>query len=53
MAMLLKYKSANTEVKINRIGMQIGENKHERVHETGANSSECEQFTLDEILKII
>ena len=53
MAMLLKYKPANTEVKINRIGMQIGENKHERVHETGANSSECEQFTLDEILKII
>jgi hypothetical protein len=53
MAMILKYKPANTEVKINRIGMQVGENKHEKVHEHGANSSECEQFTLEEILKII
>ena len=53
MAMLLKYKPIDIEVKINKIGMQIGENKHERVNETGADSSECEKFTLEEILKII
>jgi len=53
LAMIIKYKPVDSEIKINRIGMQVGENKHERVHEYGANSSECEQFTLDEILKII
>ena len=52
-AMIVKYKPINLEIKINKIGMQIGENKHEKIQENGLNSFESEHFTLDEILKII
>jgi UDP-N-acetylglucosamine 4,6-dehydratase len=53
LAMIIKYKPANAEIKINKIGMQVGENKHEKIQEDGLNSSESEQFTFDEIMKII
>lgn len=53
LAMIIKYKPVNVEIKINKIGMQIGENKHEKIQEDGLNSSESEQFTFDEIMKII
>lgn len=52
-AMIVKYKPINIEIKINKIGMQIGENKHEKIQENGLNSFESEHFTLDEILEII
>lgn len=53
LAMIIKYKPINKDIKINKIGMQLGENKHERTTEEGLDSSESEQYTLDEILKII
>lgn len=53
LAMIIKYKPANAEIKINKIGMQVGENKHEKIQEDGLNSSESEHFTFDEIIRII
>lgn len=52
-AMIIKYKPNDVDIKINKIGMQVGENKYEKTDENGLNSSESEQFTLEEILKII
>ncbi len=52
-AMIIKYKPENVDIKINIIGMQKGENIHEKVYEKGLSSLESEHFTQEEILKII
>ena len=48
-AMQLKYGKA----KIKSIGLQPGENKHEKIIEDGLTSAETEQYTIEEIKKLI
>jgi UDP-N-acetylglucosamine 4,6-dehydratase/UDP-glucose 4-epimerase len=51
-AMILKYSNdQNIEIKI--IGLQPGENMHEKVLEEGPYSNEVEHFTVEEILTLI
>ena len=52
-AMIIKYKPEDVDIIIHEIGLQLGENKHEKVSENGLDSSEAEQFTISEILKIL
>jgi len=49
-AMQIKYGKAK---KITYIGLQAGENLHEKVMENGLTSEEAEQYSIDEILKMI
>lgn len=51
-AMLQKYSNGKS-IHVNVIGLQPGENMHERVIDGGPNSSEVEQFTIDEIKELI
>jgi len=51
-AMVQKYGNGQT-IKIKEIGLQPGENLHEKVMEEGPYSNECEQFTIDEIKELI
>ncbi len=51
-AMILKYGNGNA-IQINTIGLQAGENLHEKVLENGPFSNECEQFTVEEIIPLI
>ncbi len=52
-AMANKYLPDGEELKIKQIGLQPGENFHERVIETGKYSNETEQFTVEEIQEFI
>ncbi len=52
-AMANKYLPEGEELKIKQIGLQPGENFHERVIETGKYSNEVEQFTVEEIQELI
>lgn len=49
-AMQLKYGTAGN---IKVIGLQPGENLHEKIIENGKNSNESEKFTIEEILGMI
>lgn len=51
-AMIQKY-SGGKPIEINYIGLQAGENMHEKILEDGQSSNEVEQFTIDEILELI
>tara|TARA_R110000851_G_scaffold848_3_gene2893 strand:- start:17391 stop:18248 length:858 start_codon:yes stop_codon:yes gene_type:complete len=51
-AMVTKY-SNGVEIDINVIGLQAGENLHEKVLDEGPYSNEVEQFTVSEIIKMI
>lgn len=51
-AMILKYGNGNN-IKIKTIGLQAGENLHEKVLENGPFSNESEQFTVEEIIQLI
>lgn len=51
-AMIQKY-SNGKEIEINVIGLQPGENMHERVLENGPFSNEVDQFTIEEIIELI
>lgn len=51
-AMIQKYSNGNT-IDIKEIGLQPGENLHEKVLEEGPYSNEAEQFTINEIIKLI
>tara|TARA_R110002074_G_scaffold143396_1_gene290382 strand:+ start:4686 stop:5540 length:855 start_codon:yes stop_codon:yes gene_type:complete len=51
-AMVQKYGNGQT-IKIKEIGLQPGENLHEKVMEEGPYSNECEQFTIEEIKELI
>ena len=50
--MVQKYGNGQT-IKIKEIGLQPGENLHEKVMEEGPYSNECEQFTIEEIKELI
>lgn len=52
-AMITKYRPKETLININRIGLQKGENKHEKMNENGPYSNEVEQYTIEEILRKI
>ncbi len=49
-AMELKYGKAK---KINIIGRQIGENKHEKLLNDGVSSDKAEKYTVNELLRLI
>jgi UDP-N-acetylglucosamine 4,6-dehydratase len=51
-AMIIKY-GDNYEVPPTIIGLQKGENMHEKILETGPYSNEVESYTLDEILDLV
>jgi len=52
-AMAEKYLPSETELKIKSIGLQPGENLHERILEEGPDSNEVEEFTIEEIKELI
>jgi UDP-N-acetylglucosamine 4,6-dehydratase/UDP-glucose 4-epimerase len=52
-AMAQKYLPKNGVLKIKTIGIQNGENLHEKVLEEGPYSNECEQYTIEEIIELI
>ena len=52
-AMANKYLPEGSELKIKTIGLQPGENLHERVHSDGRDSSQVETFTVEEIMELI
>ena len=51
-AMIVKYGNGQ-EISVKVIGLQPGENMHEKVLEEGPYSNEVEHFTIDEILPMI
>ena len=51
-AMIEKY-SKGQNISIKTIGLQPGENLHEKVMEDGLSSNECEQYTVENIKKLI
>lgn len=52
-AMYEKYLPEGGEKKIKVIGLQPGENFHEKILEDGLDSSQVEQYTVEEILPLI
>ena len=52
-AMAEKYLPEGQELKVKTIGLQVGENLHEKISEDGLYSNEAEQFTKDEIKELI
>ena len=48
-----KYLPDGAELKTKVIGLQAGENLHERILEDGPASDEVGQFTVEEIKKLI
>lgn len=53
-AMIIKYAPQNKPIPPwNKIGLQPGENLHEKILENGPNSSEVEQYTIEEIIELI
>lgn len=50
-AMIKKYSTNNINIRV--IGLQPGENMHEKVLEQGPYSNEVDQFTIDEIIDLI
>jgi len=52
-AMAEKYLPEGKELKVKTIGLQVGENLHEKISEDGLYSNEAEQFTKDEIKELI
>lgn len=52
-AMADKYLPEGEELKVKTIGLQVGENLHEKISEDGLYSNEAEQFTIEEIKELI
>ncbi len=52
-AMAQKYLPKDKELKIKSIGLQPGENLHEKILEIGPASNEVEEFTIEEIKELI
>jgi len=48
-----KYLPEGKELKVKTIGLQQGENLHERILEEGPYSNEVDEFTIDEIKELI
>ena len=51
-AMILKY-GGGKKIEVKEIGLQKGENKHERILEEGPSSNDVEGFTIPEIMELI
>jgi len=51
-AMILKY-SEGKMGEIKEIGLQVGENKHEKITKDGLSSADAEKFTIKEITELI
>lgn len=51
-AMILKY-SNGKNISISEIGLQQGENKHEKIFSDGLSSEDAEKFSIEEITKLI
>tara|TARA_R110000744_G_scaffold376003_1_gene489928 strand:+ start:165 stop:1025 length:861 start_codon:yes stop_codon:yes gene_type:complete len=52
-AMSKKYLPSWGEVKVKVIGLQPGENLHEKILEEGPYSNECERYTIEEIMELV
>ena len=52
-AMSQKYLPQGKELKVKEIGLQPGENLHEKILEQGPYSNEVEEFTIEEIKELI
>ena len=52
-AMAEKYLPEGEELQIKTIGLQPGENLHERILEEGPDSNEVDEFTIEEIKELI
>ena len=52
-AMANKYLPQGADLVINTIGLQPGENLHEKILEEGPMSNEVSQFTVEEIMELI
>ena len=52
-AMANKYLPAASELKIKEIGLQAGENLHEKIFSDGLSSEHAEKFEVDEIMELI
>ena len=48
-----KYLPEDKELNVKTIGLQVGENLHEKISEDGLYSNEAEQFTIEEIKELI
>jgi UDP-N-acetylglucosamine 4,6-dehydratase/UDP-glucose 4-epimerase len=53
LAMITKYSPKESNINIIKIGLQKGENKHEKMSENGPYSNEIEQYNIEEIIKKI
>ena len=51
-AMILKYGNGNRPP-VKQIGLQQGENKHEKILREGPSSDQVEKFTVEEIMELI
>jgi len=51
-AMILKYGNGKT-IKVNKIGLQQGENKHEKIFSDGLSSENADKFSIEEITNLI
>ena len=51
-AMILKY-SNGKNISVSEIGLQKGENKHEKIFSDGLSSENAEKFSINEITKLI
>lgn len=51
-AMIEKYGNEQ-KINVNYIGLQPGENMHEKVLDDGPYSNECEQYTIEEIKEMV
>ena len=52
-AMANKYLPEGKKLRVRTIGLQPGENLHEKVHTDGRDSSQVEKFTISEIMELI
>jgi UDP-N-acetylglucosamine 4,6-dehydratase len=52
-AMILKYSVQGARPPVRTIGLQVGENLHEKILADGPSSHEAERFTIEEIMELI
>ena len=52
-AMVIKYNPRYDGSQVKIIGLQAGENKHEKILEDGLSSAESEQYSVKDIMKLI
>ena len=52
-AMSRKYLKKGSKLYLKIIGLQQGENMHEKILEDGPTSAEVERYTVDEIVEMV